>query len=134
ALTLATGPSLERLGATPAVDLAVFDPSATPGKPVDADPGVPAGPYPDEDSPAVILFTSGSTGLPKGAVLSHRALIAGQHTALHLSRRLPHQLGDDHPAEVTLQSGPVFHIGGLLTLLRSWLLGGMVIFQRDRFD
>jgi long-chain acyl-CoA synthetase len=134
ALVLAAGPSLERVGTTPAVDLALFDAPATPAPQVAAEPTGPAEPYPDEDSPAIILFTSGSTGLPKGAVLSHRALIAGQHTALHLSRRLPHQIGDDHPAEVTLQSGPVFHIGGLLTLLRSWLLGGTLLFQRDRFD
>ena len=111
-------------GAT-AVDISAFDPLAATAAAA-AEPAPPEGPrsYPDEDRPAVILFTSGSTGLPKGAVLSHRALIAGQHTALHLTRRLPHQIADDHLPEVTLQSGPVFHIGGLLTLLRSWLLGG----------
>jgi long-chain acyl-CoA synthetase len=131
ALVVAGKPCLDHLDVATAFDITAFDvPAAA------AEAALPEPPqlYPDEDSPAVILFTSGSTGLPKGAVLSHRALIAGQHTALHLTRRLPHQIADDRPREVTLQSGPVFHIGGLLTLLRSCLLGGTVIFQRDRFD
>ena len=131
ALVLAAAPSLESIGDVPVVELSSLDPP--PGV-ITTGGSESASTYPDEDSAAVVLFTSGSTGLPKGAVLSHRALIAGQHTALHLTRRLPHQLHDDHPAEVTLQSGPVFHIGGVLTLLRSWLIGGTVIFQRDRFD
>lgn len=132
---LAAKPSLDQVDPTMVVDLTAFDrsPGTVPAPAADS-PSDAARSYPDEDSPAVILFTSGSTGLPKGAVLSHRALIAGQHTALHMTRRLPHQIGNDLPAEVTLQSGPVFHIGGLLTLLRSWLLGGTVIFHRDRFD
>jgi long-chain acyl-CoA synthetase len=131
ALVLAAAPPLESIGDVPVVELDSLDPPPAVVTTVGTEP---ASTYPDEDSPAVVLFTSGSTGLPKGAILSHRALIAGQHTALHLTRRLPHQLPDDHPAEVTLQSGPVFHIGGLLTMLRSWLIGGTVIFQRDRFD
>jgi len=134
ALVLAARPRLGHVIGVKALDLATFD--ARTGRPCDpaAAGAQERAPYPHEDEAAVILFTSGSTGLPKGAVLSHRALIAGQHTALHLTRKLPHQLNDDHPAEITLQSGPVFHVGGLLTLLRSWLLGGTVVFQRDRFD
>ena len=95
----------------------------------------PTPPYPEaEDDPAVILFTSGSSGPPKGAVLSHRALVAMQHTLLHRAGRLPDRLPIDHPAEVNLQTGPVFHIGGLQGLLRAWLVGGTVVFLRDRFD
>ncbi len=36
----------------------------------------------DPDSPAAIFFTGGTTGAPKGAVLSHRALMRGNYNAI----------------------------------------------------
>ena len=87
-----------------------------------------------EDEPAIILFTSGTSGPPKGAVLPHRSVIALQHTLLHVTRQLPHMLGDDFPREVSLQSGPLFHIGGVQALVRQLLLGGTLVFPAGRFD
>jgi len=57
------------------------------------------------DAPAVILFTSGSEGLPKGVVLSHRNLLAN---CLQLSARI-----DFNRADVVLNALPVFHSFGL---------------------
>ena len=87
-----------------------------------------------EDEPAVILFTSGTSGPPKGAVLPHRSVIALQHTLLHVTRRLPHTLDTDFPREVALQSGPLFHIGGVQALVRQFLLGGTLVFPAGKFD
>jgi long-chain acyl-CoA synthetase len=94
----------------------------------------PALPVLGEDEPAMIQFTSGSTGAPKGAVLSHRSLIANQHMLLLVSRRLPHHLPADEKPEVTLQTGPLFHVGGIQGMLRAMLTGGTTVFLRRRFD
>src|SRR5205807_6525092 len=87
-----------------------------------------------EDEAAIVLFTSGTSGPPKGAVLPHRSVIALQHTLLHVTRQLPHTLTGEFPREVSLQSGPLFHIGGVQALVRQLLLGGTLVFPAGRFD
>jgi acyl-[acyl-carrier-protein]-phospholipid O-acyltransferase/long-chain-fatty-acid--[acyl-carrier-protein] ligase len=57
------------------------------------------------DAPAVILFTSGSEGLPKGVVLTHRNLLAN---CRQLAARI-----DFNTADVVLNALPVFHSFGL---------------------
>ena len=59
----------------------------------------------DAGAPAVILFTSGSEGLPKGVVLSHRNLLGN---CAQLSARI-----DFNGADVVLNALPVFHSFGL---------------------
>jgi acyl-CoA synthetase (AMP-forming)/AMP-acid ligase II len=53
---------------------------------------------------------------------------------LHVTRQLPHDLDDDAPREVALQTGPLFHIGGVQALVRQLLLGGTLVFPEGRFD
>lgn len=88
----------------------------------------------DENTPAMILFTAGTTGRPKGAVLSHRSLIANLQTLLAVSRKLPHQISDDIAASVTLVGLPLFHIGGIQLLSVPLMTGGRVVFFEGRFD
>jgi acyl-[acyl-carrier-protein]-phospholipid O-acyltransferase/long-chain-fatty-acid--[acyl-carrier-protein] ligase len=57
------------------------------------------------DDPAVVLFTSGSEGLPKGVVLSHRNLLANIH---QIAARV-----DFNGSDVVLNALPVFHSFGL---------------------
>jgi long-chain acyl-CoA synthetase len=87
----------------------------------------------NEGDPAVVLFTSGTTGKAKGAVLSHRALIAALHSTLHVTRRLPYVPGSA-PPDVMLSTGPLFHIGGIYGLLQALLFGRTLVFLRGRFD
>lgn len=83
----------------------------------------------------MILFTSGSSGLPKAVELSRRAVIANQHNVLAVTKRLPHQLNPAAPQSVSLASTPpMFHVGGLSNLLSNYLTGGRVVIPEGRFD
>jgi acyl-[acyl-carrier-protein]-phospholipid O-acyltransferase/long-chain-fatty-acid--[acyl-carrier-protein] ligase len=74
----------------------------------------------DPDAPAVILFTSGSEGMPKGVVLSHRNINANRH---QVAARIAFD-----SADTAFNALPVFHALGLTggTLLP--LLGGVRTF------
>lgn len=91
-------------------------------------------PAASEHDPAVILFTSGTVGAPKGAILSHRAVIANLHNMLLTTRRLPSDLPDDEPGRTYLMSLPLFHLGGLTTIGSQLLTGGTMVFLSSRFD
>lgn len=88
----------------------------------------------DPDATSVVLFTSGSSGLPKAVELSRRAVIANQHNVLAVTKRLPHQIKSDAPQSVSLASTPMFHVGGLSNLLSNYLTGGRVVIPEGRFD
>lgn len=60
-------------------------------------------PEPNPDLPATIFYTSGTTGVPKGVVHTHRTLIAG---AFQNSR----SWGYDQSGSVTLAVTPLFHV------------------------
>lgn len=88
----------------------------------------------DDEAAAVILFTSGSTGMPKAVELSRRAVICNQHSTLIRSNRLPDRLSRDSPQAVVLASTPMFHVGGLSNLITHFLTGGRIVFSEGRFD
>lgn len=88
----------------------------------------------DEDAPAVILFTAGTTSFPKGAVLSHRALVANLQNLLTVSRKLPHQISDDNAPSITLVGLPLFHIGAIQLILVPLMTGSEIIFLEGRFE
>ncbi|MEV1291485.1 long-chain-fatty-acid--CoA ligase [Pseudonocardia sp. NPDC049635] len=83
----------------------------------------PAGPeelaVPDE-APAYIMYTSGTTGHPKGAVLTHRNL----YLHAFCSMATLGTTGDDR---VWMSAAPLFHIAGLSGMLPVLITGGKVV-------
>ena len=89
----------------------------------------------DEDEPAVIMYTSGTTGHPKGATHSHRNLLCVVQY---------HRMNDALAAEIGapqaqprrfLMSLPLFHIASLHNLAVPRLVSGdTVVIDNGRFD
>ena len=77
----------------------------------------------DEDDVAMIMYTSGTTGRPKGAMLTH-----GNFWWNNVNQLLSSDLQLD---DVTLTAAPIFHIGGLNVLtLATFEKGGLVVLHR----
>ncbi|MGE4337220.1 MAG: class I adenylate-forming enzyme family protein [Pigmentiphaga sp.] len=87
-----------------------------------------------EEAIAVLIFSSGTTGQAKGAMMSHRAVIANIHNLLRMTGRLPDDLDASHPGTVNLVTMPLFHQGGMQISLMTLLTGGRIVFLRGRFD
>lgn len=80
----------------------------------------------EEMDSAVIMYTSGTTGKPKGAVLSHRGLIA---EAMCVSDLLDWQAGrDKHLCPV-----PLFHVTGLVMNFCGAVYAGIPVVFMKRF-
>ncbi len=87
-----------------------------------AEPMVPAADLDDRET-SIFLYTSGTTGRPKGVPRSHAAERAGGLSqALHQSYR---------PGERTLGVMPLYHTMGVHTLLAAQLVGGCFVCQPD---
>ena len=79
----------------------------------------------DPEAPLLILYTSGTTGLPKGAVLSHRAQIVR-----NLVTRAEFNVA---PEDTFVAWSPLYHMGAVDNSLGTLMAGGTVIVV-DGFD
>lgn len=89
------------------------DPDAAPDAPV------------DENLPAVLLYTSGTTAAPKAAVLRHRHLMAYLFGTVEFGAA-----GED---EAALVSVPPYHVAGVTNLVSNLYAGRRIVYL-DAFD
>ncbi len=80
----------------------------------------------DDDDAALVIYTSGTTALPKGVVLTHKTL-----TAYVVNTQNP--VDPSAEQEVTLVAVPFFHVAGATTMLGS-LWSGRKLAILPQFD
>ncbi len=80
----------------------------------------------NEDDLAAILYTSGTTGRSKGAMLSHGNLAS--------NIRVLHEVWRWQPGDVLLHALPLFHIHGLFVAAHGALMNGSKMIFLPKFD
>ena len=114
-------PRVYVVGATPAEGEQSYDA-------LRASVAVPVPPLPDPEKLACLLYTSGTSGRPRAAMLTHRALLANIDQAAAVEPPMIH--GDD----VVLGVLPLFHVYGLNAVLGGVLRQRAKLVLVDRFD
>jgi long-chain acyl-CoA synthetase len=102
----------------------------------------PDAPLPDvpiaEDDPAVVMFTSGTTGRPKGAISTHRNLISFVQMSFFSGARdalMRPPPATPPPPPVSICSSPMFHVSGLqAAIIAGAASGAKFVWTTGRFD
>jgi long-chain acyl-CoA synthetase len=105
--------------------------------------GEPASGFPDtpidESDYAVIFYTSGTTGRPKGAISSHRNMIANLQNTMYTTISGAMVTGDPPAVEGSqtsaLLTSPLFHVSGCHSSLVVGTIGGVkLVIPEGKFE
>ena len=89
----------------------------------------------DEDDPFMLIFTSGTTGRPKAAALSHRSVIGYLMLQSFMGARGLAMAGRSPSAPpVRLAPYPLFHVSGLSATVSTMMGAGTTVWPLGRFD
>lgn len=91
----------------------------------------------DEDDAAILIFTSGTTGRAKAAVLSHRSVIAYSMLQSFIGARgllLAGLPAPEGPPPARLAVFPLFHVSGLGGTVNAIMTGSPSVWPLGRFD
>ena len=92
----------------------------------------------DEDDPAILIFTSGTTGRPKAAVLSHRSVVHYSTLSNFIGARgmvmAGHTPTPGAPTPIRLAVFPLFHVSGLGATVNSLHTGSTGAWFTSRFE
>jgi long-chain acyl-CoA synthetase len=105
-------------------------------------------PVSDEDFPArspeddvTIFYTSGTTGKPKGAVITHRNIISNMFNSASAQARAFLRRGEAPPApdptlppKASLISVPFFHATGCFAVMIPFMMGGNKLVMQRKWD
>ncbi len=87
---------------------------------------------PDDD--ATIMYTSGTTGRPKGAVGTHRNICAHVMNAMYAATSRAPEGGPPSPPAATILTFPLFHVGGLHSFLVPYTVAGGKVVLLYKWD
>jgi long-chain acyl-CoA synthetase len=95
----------------------------------------------EADDPATIFYTSGTTGLPKGVLASHRGFNSNILTLAAVGARRLLRRGEtppppqaNAPQRTILLCVPLFHVAGCQAALNCTLFGGNRLIMMRKFD
>jgi fatty-acyl-CoA synthase len=80
----------------------------------------------NDDADVLLVYTSGTTGLPKGALHTQAGLLANAQAS--------HEAHEFNATDIVLSTLPMFHVGGLCIQTLPALLAGVSVHLHPRFD
>jgi acyl-CoA synthetase (AMP-forming)/AMP-acid ligase II len=87
----------------------------------------------DRDDPIILMYTSGTTGRPKGALITNRAMMANLWNMAFCAGReaiLADRVPPPPRQSASISAAPLFHIGGVSSIIGGPMGGGKIVIMR----